>query len=120
MAQRLYAVPTADSRAPVSPTELLRDELQEVERVLVEGSRSDIELITAAADHILNAGGKRLRPQLLLLSALTFEYDGPLAVPMAAVMELIHTATLVHDDIVDESDRRRGRATANCFWGNAA
>lgn len=120
MTQRLYAVPTADDRVFVSPVELLRHELDAVEGVLIESSRSEVKLITLAARHILDAGGKRFRPQLTLLSARAFEYRGPAAVPMAAVMELIHTATLVHDDIVDESDSRRGRATANCFWGNSA
>jgi octaprenyl-diphosphate synthase len=120
MTQRLYAVPTADDRIFVHPTELLRHELQAVEATLAGSSRSDVELISLAAHHILNAGGKRFRPQLTLLAARAFEYEGPAAVPMAAAMELIHTATLVHDDIVDESDSRRGRATANFFWGNAA
>src|SRR5438093_247201 len=120
MTQRLYAVPTADDRVFVNPAELLRHELQAVEAALVERSRSELELIPLAARHLVSAGGKRLRPQLALLSARAFEYDGPAAVPMAAAMELIHTATLVHDDIVDESDSRRGRATANYFWGNAA
>lgn len=120
MTQRLYAVPTADDRVFVNPTELLGQELQAVETVLAECCRSEVELISLAAQHILNAGGKRFRPQLALLSARAFEYDGPAAAPMAAAMELIHTATLVHDDIVDESDSRRGRATANFFWGNSA
>jgi octaprenyl-diphosphate synthase len=120
MTQRLYAVPTADDRIFVSPTELLRHDLQAVETVLAENSRSEVELISLAARHILNAGGKRFRPQLTLLAARAFEYEGPAAVAMAAAMELIHTATLVHDDIVDESDSRRGRATANFFWGNSA
>ena len=120
MTQRLYAVPTADDRIFVSPAELLRRELPAVEAALAKGSASEVELISLAARHILDAGGKRFRPQLTLLSALAFEYEGPAAVLMAAAMELIHTATLVHDDIVDESDSRRGRATANFFWGNSA
>jgi octaprenyl-diphosphate synthase len=120
MTQRLYAVPTADDRVFVNPAELLQHELQAVEAALVERSRSDVELISLAARHIVHAGGKRLRPQLTLLAARAFEYDGPAAVSMAAAMELIHTATLVHDDIVDEADSRRGRATANFFWGNSA
>lgn len=120
MTQRLYAVPTADDRVFVNPAVLLQFELAAVEAALVESSRSDVELISLAARHIVNAGGKRLRPQLTLLSARAFEYEGPAAVSMAAAMELIHTATLVHDDIVDEADSRRGRATANSFWGNSA
>jgi octaprenyl-diphosphate synthase len=117
---RLYAVPTADDQVSLPPTQLLRVQLAAVEDILLQSSRSEVELISVAAHHILNAGGKRFRPQLALLSAHLFEYDGPAVVPMAAAMELIHTATLVHDDIVDESDSRRGRATANFFWGNSA
>src|SRR4051794_18807487 len=100
MTQRLYAVPTADDRIFVPPAELLCRELQAVEVALANSSASPVELISMAARHILNAGGKRFRPQLTLLSALAFEYAGPSAVLMAAAMELIHTATLVHDDIV--------------------
>jgi octaprenyl-diphosphate synthase len=120
MTQRLYAVPTADDRVLVSPAELLGQELAAVETVLAESCRSEVELVSLAAQHILNAGGKRFRPQLTLLSARAFDYEGPAAAPMAAAVELIHTATLVHDDIVDEADSRRGRATANFFWGNSA
>jgi octaprenyl-diphosphate synthase len=120
MTQRLYAVPTADDRVLVPPAELLLRELEAVEVVLADSSASPVELMSLAARHILTAGGKRFRPQLTLLSALVFGYAGPDAVSMAAAMELIHTATLVHDDIVDESDSRRGRATANYFWGNSA
>jgi octaprenyl-diphosphate synthase len=120
MTQRLFAVPTAGDRIAVDPTELLRHELQAVEEILAESSRSEVELLSVAARHILDAGGKRFRPQLTLLAARAFEYDGPAAVAIAAAMELIHTATLVHDDIIDEADSRRGRATANYFWGNSA
>jgi octaprenyl-diphosphate synthase len=120
MTQRLYAVPTADDRGFVNPTELLGPELKALETVLAESTCSEVELISLAAQHILNAGGKRFRPQLTLLASRAFEYDGPAAVPMAAAVELVHTATLVHDDIVDEADSRRGRATANYFWGNSA
>jgi octaprenyl-diphosphate synthase len=120
MTQRLYAVPTADDRVLVSPAELLGQELAAVETVLAESCRSEVELVSLAAQHILNAGGKRFRPQLTLLAARAFDYEGPAAAPMAAAVELIHTATLVHDDIVDEADSRRGRATANFFWGNSA
>src|SRR5438034_11581042 len=101
MTQRLYAVSTADDRMIVSPAELLRHELQAVEEILAESSRSEVELLSVAARHILDAGGKRFRPQLTLLAARAFEYDGPVAVALAAAMELIHTATLVHDDIID-------------------
>ena len=81
---------------------------------------SDVVLINQVAEYIIGAGGKRLRPMLLLLSAGALGHRGPDAHQLAAVVEFIHTATLLHDDVVDESDLRRGRKTANAVWGNAA
>ncbi len=81
---------------------------------------SEVALIGQIADYIIAAGGKRLRPVLLLLMAAALGYKGPKAHELAAVVELIHTATLLHDDVVDESDLRRGRKTANAMFGNAA
>jgi octaprenyl-diphosphate synthase len=100
--------------------ELIRSELAAVEEALQANAASEVELLEAAARHILEAGGKRLRPQLLVLSARAMQYSGDRVVPLAAAMELVHTATLVHDDIVDESDSRRGRGSVNYFWGNSA
>ncbi len=76
-------------------------------------------LIRQVAEYIVGGGGKRLRPMLLLLSAGAFGYHGPHRHELAAVVEFIHTATLLHDDVVDESELRRGRATANALFGNA-
>ena len=81
---------------------------------------SDVVLIRQVAEYIIGAGGKRLRPMLLLLSARALGHGGADAHQLAAVVEFIHTATLLHDDVVDESDLRRGRQTANAVWGNAA
>ena len=81
---------------------------------------SDVALINQVAEYIIGAGGKRLRPMLLLLAAGALGHRGPDAHQLAAVVEFIHTATLLHDDVVDESDLRRGRSTANAVWGNAA
>jgi octaprenyl-diphosphate synthase len=81
---------------------------------------SDVVLINQVAEYIIGAGGKRLRPMLLLLTAGALGHRGPDAHQLAAVVEFIHTATLLHDDVVDESDLRRGRQTANAVWGNAA
>jgi len=81
---------------------------------------SDVVLINQVAEYIIGAGGKRLRPMLLLLTAGALGHHGPDAHQLAAVVEFIHTATLLHDDVVDESDLRRGRSTANAVWGNAA
>jgi octaprenyl-diphosphate synthase len=81
---------------------------------------SDVVLINQVAEYIVTAGGKRLRPMLLLLAARALGHRGADAHQLAAVVEFIHTATLLHDDVVDESDLRRGRRTANAVWGNAA
>lgn len=80
---------------------------------------SDVVLINQVAEYIIGAGGKRLRPLLLLLTAAALGHRGPDAHQLAAVIEFIHTSTLLHDDVVDESDLRRGRQTANAVWGNA-
>ncbi len=81
---------------------------------------SDVVLINQVAEHIIGGGGKRLRPMLHLLAARAAGYRGHDHIQLAAVIEFIHTATLLHDDVVDESDLRRGRKTANAVWGNAA
>ena len=81
---------------------------------------SDVVLINQVSEYIIGAGGKRLRPMLLLLTARALGRVGEDAHQLAAVVEFIHTATLLHDDVVDESDLRRGRRTANAVWGNAA
>ncbi len=81
---------------------------------------SDVVLINQVAEYIIGAGGKRLRPILLLLAASALGHREPDAHQLAAVVEFIHTATLLHDDVVDGSDLRRGRSTANAVWGNAA
>lgn len=81
---------------------------------------SDVALINQVSEYIIHAGGKRLRPMLLLLAARALGHQGADAHQLAAVVEFIHTSTLLHDDVVDESDLRRGRKTANAVWGNAA
>ena len=81
---------------------------------------SDVALIKSISEYIIGAGGKRLRPAVLLLMARALGYRGNSHLDLAAVIEFIHTATLLHDDVVDESDLRRGRATANSMFGNAA
>ncbi len=81
---------------------------------------SDVVLINQISEHIIHSGGKRLRPMLHLLAAEAAGYRGSEHVTLAALIEFIHTSTLLHDDVVDESDLRRGRKTANALWGNAA
>ena len=98
----------------------LHDDLQAVDRVLRASLGSNVALIRQVAEHIIGGGGKRLRPALLLLAARACGYRGSHQHTLAAVIEMIHTATLLHDDVVDESSLRRGHATANAMFGNAA
>ncbi|HVE51675.1 MAG TPA: polyprenyl synthetase family protein [Casimicrobiaceae bacterium] len=94
--------------------------MREVDAALRRALDSDIVLVRQVADYIIGSGGKRLRPALLLLAAGACRYQGRAHYTLAAVIEMIHTATLLHDDVVDESGQRRGRATANATFGNAA
>ena len=95
-------------------------EMAQVDALIRARLASDVVLINQIAEHIIAGGGKRLRPMLVLLAAQAADYRGRDHVLLAAVVEFIHTATLLHDDVVDESDLRRGRRTANALWGNAA
>jgi len=97
---------------------LLGDDLSRVNRLIVERMHSPVALIPQLAGHIVAAGGKRLRPMLTLASARLCGYRGEDHLALAAAVEFIHTATLLHDDVVDSSDLRRGRDTANAVWGN--
>jgi octaprenyl-diphosphate synthase len=99
---------------------LAREDMAAVDALIRDRLASDVVLINQVAEYIIGAGGKRLRPMLLLLAAGALGHRGADAHQLAAVVEFIHTATLLHDDVVDESDLRRGRKTANAVWGNAA
>ncbi len=99
---------------------LARPDMQAVDTLIRTRLSSDVVLINQVSAHIVGGGGKRLRPMLHLLAAQAADYRGDEHVQLAAVIEFIHTATLLHDDVVDESDLRRGRKTANAMWGNAA
>jgi len=99
---------------------LVQDDLAAVNRVIVDRMQSGVSLIPQLAGHITASGGKRLRPLLTLLSARLCGYGGSRHVALAACVEFIHTATLLHDDVVDASALRRGAATANAVWGNQA
>lgn len=100
--------------------ELIAADRQAVDGVIRERLHSEVVLINQIGHYIINSGGKRLRPVLLLLSARAFGYEGTHHHELAAVVEFIHTATLLHDDVVDGSDLRRGKETANNVWGNEA
>ncbi|MGE3784864.1 MAG: polyprenyl synthetase family protein, partial [Alphaproteobacteria bacterium] len=97
---------------------LLSADLEQVNRLIVSRMHSRVALIPQLAGHIVSAGGKRLRPMLTLGCARLCGYQGERHVALAAADEYIHTATLLHDDVVDSSDLRRGRDTANAVWGN--
>jgi octaprenyl-diphosphate synthase len=99
--------------------ELLRDDLAAIEREFGRDTVSGVTAITEIGEYLRGGGGKRLRPALLLLAAKLFNYEGRGAVKLGAVVEIIHTATLVHDDIIDEARTRRGRPAANTQWGNS-
>jgi octaprenyl-diphosphate synthase len=99
--------------------ELLREDLVAIEREFGRDTVAGVEAITEIGEYLRAGGGKRLRPALLLLSARLFGYQGRGAIRLGAVVEIIHTATLVHDDIIDEADTRRGRPAANTQWGNS-
>lgn len=100
--------------------QLIAADMAAVDQVIRSRLQSDVVLVSQIGEYIVSSGGKRLRPALVLLSAQAFGYQGKLHHDLAAVVEFIHTATLLHDDVVDESELRRGRQTANAMFGNAA
>lgn len=99
---------------------LIGDDMKAVDTVIRDRLYSDVVLVRQVAEYIIGSGGKRMRPALVLLAAGALDYQGTRHHEMAAVIEFIHTATLLHDDVVDESSLRRGRDTANALFGNAA
>lgn len=102
------------------PLALIAADMQAVDRVITQRLNTGVPLVGNVCEYIISAGGKRLRPALTLLTAGAIAYEGEDKFTLAAVVEFIHTATLLHDDVVDESKLRRGRATANELFGNAA
>ncbi len=96
------------------------DELRAVEAAIAEAIDSPVTMVHEMGEFIAGAGGKRLRPILLLMAARAAGYRGPRAVRMGCVVELLHTATLIHDDVVDQAPLRRGRPSANARWGDDA
>ncbi len=100
--------------------ELAAGDMAEVNRLIGDRLSSDVVLINQLAHHIVNSGGKRVRPMVVLLAARACGYQGSDHIQLAAIIEFIHTATLLHDDVVDGSDMRRGKQTAHTIWGNEA
>lgn len=110
---------TAVTRNVKEIFDLLHDDLAAIEREFGRDTVSDVRAITEIGEYLRAGGGKRLRPALLLLSCKLLNYTGQGAIKLGAVVEIIHTATLVHDDIIDEAQTRRGRPAANTQWGNS-
>lgn len=99
---------------------LTRADMGRVNELILSRAGSDVEMIPEVANHLISSGGKRLRPMLTLAAAQMFGYKGDGHVKLATSVEFMHTATLLHDDVVDESDLRRGKRTARMIWGNQA
>lgn len=116
---RPQATPTGD--ADIESTRILiADQMDSVDALMRERLHSDVPLINQVGYYVIAGGGKRLRPVLALLSARALGYGGRRHIDLAVIVEMIHTATLLHDDVVDSSSLRRGRETANTVWGNEA
>lgn len=99
---------------------LIAEDMESVDKLIIQRLASEVVLINQIGHYIVNSGGKRLRPVLAVLSARAMGYEAEHHIDLAAIIEFIHTATLLHDDVVDDSDLRRGRETANALWGNEA
>ncbi|OGT30380.1 MAG: octaprenyl diphosphate synthase [Gammaproteobacteria bacterium RIFCSPHIGHO2_12_FULL_35_23] len=99
---------------------LIAEDLAATDRLILTKLASDIPLAKEVANHIIQSGGKRIRPIIGLLVAKALAYQGDAQIKLAAIVELLHTATLLHDDVIDESELRRGQQTANSKWGNEA
>ena len=100
--------------------QLIADDMGSVDKLIIQRLQSDVVLINQIGAYIVHSGGKRLRPMIVLMAARACGYEGQKHIDLAAVIEFIHTATLLHDDVVDGSDLRRNRETANAVWGNEA
>ena len=108
-------------QASVKPlVDLTKADMDRVNQLILAKAGSDVEMIPEVANHLISSGGKRLRPMLTLAAAQMFDYAGEGHVKLATSVEFMHTATLLHDDVVDESDMRRGKKTARMIWGNQA
>jgi len=110
-----------NKQASIQPlVDLAKPGMERVNQLILSKAGSDVQMIPEVANHLISSGGKRLRPMLTLASAALFGYQGDGDVKLATSVEFMHTATLLHDDVVDESDLRRGKSTARMIWGNQA
>lgn len=107
--------------ASVKPlVDLTKADMERVNQLILSKAGSDVQMIPEVANHLISSGGKRLRPMLTLAAASMFGYEGDHHIKLATSVEFMHTATLLHDDVVDESNLRRGKSTARTIWGNQA
>jgi len=117
-------IPLEESKnklASVKPlVDLTKADMDRVNQLILSKAGSDVQMIPEVANHLISSGGKRLRPMLTLASSCLFGYKGENHIKLATSVEFMHTATLLHDDVVDESDLRRGKSTARTIWGNQA
>lgn len=110
-----------NSNASVKPlVDLTKHDMDLVNKLILSKAGSDVEMIPEVAEHLISSGGKRLRPMLTIAAANMLGYQGEGHIRLATSVEFMHTATLLHDDVVDESDMRRGKSTARMIWGNQA
>ena len=109
------------ANASIDPLlELVKEDMSRVNEAILLRAKSHVDMIPELAHHLINSGGKRLRPMLTIAAAQMCGYDGDAHIKLATSVEFMHTATLLHDDVVDESDLRRGKKTARLIWGNQA
>jgi len=121
MPNHMHAMETAQKRADIDDAvALAADDMRRVDALIRDSLDSDVDLVSQVAAHIVFSGGKRLRPMIVILAARALGYEGNEHIRAAAIIEFIHTATLLHDDVVDSSSRRRGQASANAVFGNQA
>ena len=117
-------IPLEESKnklASVKPlVDLTKADMERVNQLILSKAGSDVQMIPEVAEHLISSGGKRLRPMLTIASAALYNYQGDNHIKLATSVEFLHTATLLHDDVVDESDLRRGKSTARMIWGNQA
>ncbi|MGH1417793.1 MAG: polyprenyl synthetase family protein [Hyphomicrobiaceae bacterium] len=113
--------PSSDPSKSLKPLlDLVSEDMAGINRIILDKALSDVELIPELAAHLIDSGGKRLRPMLTLAAAKLVDYRGEQHIDVAAAVEFMHTATLLHDDVVDDSDVRRGKLAARKIWGNQA
>ena len=117
-------IPLEESKnklASIKPlVDLTKADMERVNQLILSKAGSDVQMIPEVAEHLISSGGKRLRPMLTIASAALYNYQGDNHIKLATSVEFLHTATLLHDDVVDESDLRRGKSTARMIWGYQA